>query len=133
MCLRTSLDGRKISSPLGFDPGLSSPQSVTISTELPGPYVSTCSTLTQHQSMTLKAGYAQLSTYKTHKNQKSTLLLPKIGSNGIATLDVQPNSAQSSCELNLHLLMCRKGIFVKAKSFDICCSNINKYYISSCD
>jgi len=34
---RAGLDGRKISSPPGFDPGLSSPQSVTIPTELPGP------------------------------------------------------------------------------------------------
>ena len=31
------LDERKISSPLGFDPGSSSPQSVAIPTELPGP------------------------------------------------------------------------------------------------
>ena len=34
---RADLDGRKISSPLGFDPGPSSPQSVAIPTELPGP------------------------------------------------------------------------------------------------
>ena len=34
---RTGLDGRKISSPPGFDPGPSSPQSVAITTELPGP------------------------------------------------------------------------------------------------
>ena len=31
------LDGRKISSPPGFDPGPYSPQSVAIPTELPGP------------------------------------------------------------------------------------------------
>ena len=31
------LDGRKISSPLGFDPGPSSPYLVAIPTELPGP------------------------------------------------------------------------------------------------
>ena len=31
------LDGRKISSPPGFGPVLSSPQSVTVPTELPGP------------------------------------------------------------------------------------------------
>jgi hypothetical protein len=36
---RAGLDGRKISSPLGFDPGPSSPQSVAIPTELPGPPV----------------------------------------------------------------------------------------------
>jgi len=30
------LDGRKISSPPGFDPGPSSPQSVAVPTELPG-------------------------------------------------------------------------------------------------
>ena len=35
--LRAGLDGRKISSPLGFDPGLSSPSSVATPTELPGP------------------------------------------------------------------------------------------------
>ena len=34
---RAGLDGRKISSPLAFDPGTSSPQSVAIPTELPGP------------------------------------------------------------------------------------------------
>jgi len=34
---RAGLDGRKISSPPGFDPEPSSPQSVAISTELPGP------------------------------------------------------------------------------------------------
>ena len=37
---RASLDGRKISSPPGFDPGPSSPQSVAIPTELPGPLTS---------------------------------------------------------------------------------------------
>jgi hypothetical protein len=35
----TGLDGRKISSPLGFDPGPSSRQSVAIPTELPGPHI----------------------------------------------------------------------------------------------
>ena len=34
---RTGLDGRKISSPPGFDPGPSSPYSVAIKAELPGP------------------------------------------------------------------------------------------------
>jgi len=34
---RDRLDGRKMSSPPGFDPGLSSPQSVSVPTELPGP------------------------------------------------------------------------------------------------
>ena len=34
------LDGRKISPPPGFDPGLPSPYSVAIPTELPGPQVS---------------------------------------------------------------------------------------------
>ena len=34
---RAVLDGRKISSPLAFDPGPSSQQSVAIPTELPGP------------------------------------------------------------------------------------------------
>ena len=34
---RAGLDGRKFSSPPGFDPGPSSPQSVAIPTELPGP------------------------------------------------------------------------------------------------
>ena len=34
---RTGLDGRKISSPLGFDTRPSSPVSVAIPTELPGP------------------------------------------------------------------------------------------------
>ena len=33
---RAGLDGRKISSPPGFDPATSSPQSVAIPTELPG-------------------------------------------------------------------------------------------------
>jgi len=33
---RAGLDGRKISSPPGIDPGPSSPKSVTIPTELPG-------------------------------------------------------------------------------------------------
>ena len=33
---RAGLDGRKISSPPGFDPGPSSPKSVSIPTELPG-------------------------------------------------------------------------------------------------
>ena len=33
-----SLDGQKISSPLGFNPGPSSPYSVAILTELPGPH-----------------------------------------------------------------------------------------------
>jgi len=36
---RAGVDGRKISSPPGFDPGPSSPWSVTIPTELPGPRV----------------------------------------------------------------------------------------------
>ena len=35
--LRAGLEGQKISSPPGFDPGPSSPQSVAIPTELPGP------------------------------------------------------------------------------------------------
>jgi len=35
---RAGLDGRKISSPPGFDPRPSSPSSVVISTELPGPH-----------------------------------------------------------------------------------------------
>jgi len=34
---RAGLDGRKISSTPGFDPGPSSPQSVAIPTELPDP------------------------------------------------------------------------------------------------
>ena len=34
---RAGLDGRKISSPPGFDPGPPSPYSVAIPTELPGP------------------------------------------------------------------------------------------------
>jgi len=37
---RTGRDGRKISSLPGFDPGPSSPQSVAIPTELPGPQLS---------------------------------------------------------------------------------------------
>jgi len=37
MCPRADLDGRKISSSSGFDPGPSSPCSVAIPTELPGP------------------------------------------------------------------------------------------------
>jgi len=36
---RAGLDGRKTSSPPAFDPGPSSPQSVAIPTELPGPRV----------------------------------------------------------------------------------------------
>jgi len=36
---RAGLDGRKISSPPGFDPGPSSPYSVAIPTELPGPQI----------------------------------------------------------------------------------------------
>jgi len=36
---RAGLDGRKISSPPGFDPGPSSPLSVAIPTELPGPHM----------------------------------------------------------------------------------------------
>ena len=35
---RVGLDGRKISSPPGFDPGPSSPYSVAIPTELPCPH-----------------------------------------------------------------------------------------------
>ena len=35
---RAGLEGRKISSPPGFDPGPSSPKSVPIPTELPGPH-----------------------------------------------------------------------------------------------
>ena len=35
---RAGLDGRKISSPPGFDPGPSIPQSLAIPTELPGPH-----------------------------------------------------------------------------------------------
>jgi hypothetical protein len=38
---RTGLDGRKISSPQGFNPGPSSPYSVAIPTELPGPHIIT--------------------------------------------------------------------------------------------
>ena len=41
---RAGLEGRKISSPKGFDPGPSSPQSVAIPTELPGPYLHTVHT-----------------------------------------------------------------------------------------
>ena len=37
---RAGLDGRKISSPPGFDPGPSSPWSVAIPTELPGLHLS---------------------------------------------------------------------------------------------
>ena len=37
---RADLNGRKISSPPGSDPGQSSPYSVTIPTELPGPHLS---------------------------------------------------------------------------------------------
>jgi len=37
--LRAGLDGRKISSLPGFGPGPSSPYSVAIPTELPGPHV----------------------------------------------------------------------------------------------
>ena len=59
-------------------------------------YVSTYSTLMLHQSITLKAAYSQLSTYKIHKNKKFTLILPKIGSNVIAILAVQPDSIHSS-------------------------------------
>ena len=36
---RAGLDGQKISSPPRFDPGPSSPQSVAIPTELPGPHI----------------------------------------------------------------------------------------------
>ena len=36
---RAGLDGRKISSPPGFDAGLSSPYSVAIPTELPDPHI----------------------------------------------------------------------------------------------
>ena len=36
---RADLDGRKILSPPGFDPGPPSPQSVAIPTELPGPQI----------------------------------------------------------------------------------------------
>jgi len=39
---RASLDGQKISSPLGFDPGQSSPLSVAIPTELPDPRSCPC-------------------------------------------------------------------------------------------
>ena len=35
---RAGMDGRKFSSPQRFDPGPSSPQSVAIPTELPGPH-----------------------------------------------------------------------------------------------
>jgi len=38
---RAGLDERKISSPPGFDPGLSSSYSVAIPTELPGPHTNT--------------------------------------------------------------------------------------------
>ena len=38
---RAGLDGRKISSPPGFDHGPSSPQAVAIPTELPGPHIET--------------------------------------------------------------------------------------------
>ena len=39
---RAGLDGRKISSPPGFDPGPSSPLSVAMPTELPGPRIKLC-------------------------------------------------------------------------------------------
>jgi len=42
------LDGRKILSPPGFDPGPSSPQSVAIPTELPGPHIMYIYTHTTH-------------------------------------------------------------------------------------
>ena len=41
MVPRVGLEGRKISSPPGFDPGPSRPQSVAIPTELPGPHLVT--------------------------------------------------------------------------------------------
>ena len=41
-----SLDGQKISSLPGFDPGPPSPQSVAIPTELPGPPAKTVSNIT---------------------------------------------------------------------------------------
>ena len=39
VCPTAGLDGRKISSPPGFDRGPSSPYSVDVPTELPGPHV----------------------------------------------------------------------------------------------
>ena len=39
---RACLEGQKISSSPGFDPGPSSPQSVAIPTELPGPHTAVC-------------------------------------------------------------------------------------------
>ena len=45
---RAGLDGRKIASPPGFDPGLSSPYSVAIPTKLPGPRMKLCISLYIH-------------------------------------------------------------------------------------
>ena len=56
---RDGLDGRKISSPPGFDHGPSSPQSVAISTELPGP----------------SKLYIQYKNYTTNQEVKCTILL----------------------------------------------------------
>jgi len=53
---RAGLDGRKISSPPGFEPGPSSPYSVAISTELPDPRM----VLAEHmQKQPVNAGHRQ--------------------------------------------------------------------------
>jgi len=46
---RAGLNGRKISSPPGFDPEPSSPQSVAIPTELPGPHYLNMDSLNQYK------------------------------------------------------------------------------------
>ena len=62
---RAGLDGWKISSPPGFDPGPSSPLSVAIPTELPGPlyYMSSLKKISHfllYMPYTFKSFYAQV-------------------------------------------------------------------------
>jgi len=48
---KASLDGRKILSPPGFDPRPSSPKSVVIPTELPGPHFNDSTKLKQYYKL----------------------------------------------------------------------------------
>jgi len=65
---RVGLDGRKISSPPEFDPGPSSPYTVALPTELPGPQGIWCTSANPREELSdfdsLKSGFVPSATTK---------------------------------------------------------------------
>ena len=70
---RAGLEGRKISSPPGFDPGPSSPTSVAIPTGLPGPQKDQCiKKKTGAQNTVKEMKQYQKSGYNMHRGWTQT-------------------------------------------------------------